>query len=214
MTSFSLQRVPYHLKRLGLHLVLLAGAIFALFPFVWMVMTSLKSYIEASAALSFFPTHWLFSNYLQAWNQVGIFPRYFTNTFFMATATVLGVLATSILAGYAFARMHFPGRDGLFIVLLSTMMVPFEVTLIPNFILMRDFHWINTFYALIIPWSASAFSIFLLRQFFRAIPSELHDAAVIDGCNHLRFLWTIVLPLSQPASITSVLFTFLEAGTR
>jgi multiple sugar transport system permease protein len=174
-----------------------------------MVLTSLKSYIEASAATSFFPTEWLFSNYLQAWNQVGIFPRYFANTMFMAVSSSLGVLITSSLAGYAFARMHFPGKEALFFILLSTMMVPFEVTLIPNFILMRQFHWIDHYQALIIPWTASAFSIFLLRQFFKAIPTELFDAAVIDGSNHLRFLWTIVLPLSQPALITSALFTFL-----
>jgi multiple sugar transport system permease protein len=200
---------PRSLKRLALHLVLASGAVLALFPFVWMVLTSLKSYIEASAAESFFPTHWLFSNYLQAWNQVGIFPRYFANTFFMAVTTTLGVLITSSLAGYAFARMRFPGRDALFIILLSTMMVPFEVTLIPNFILMRKFGWIDHYQALIIPWTASAFSIFLVRQFFKAIPTELYDAAVIDGCNHLRFLWSIVLPLSQPALITSALLTFL-----
>jgi multiple sugar transport system permease protein len=202
-------RFPYSLKRLALHLVLAAGAVLAVFPFVWMVLTSLKSYIEASSAARFFPSQWLFSNYLQAWNQVGIFPRYFANTLFMAVATALGVLVTSSLAGYAFARMRFPGRDMLFIILLSTMMVPFEVTLIPNFILMRQFHWIDHYQALIIPWTASAFSIFLMRQFFKAIPAELYDAAVIDGCNHLRFLWTIVLPLSQPALITSALLTFL-----
>lgn len=202
-------RLIHILKRLLVHLVLLAGALFALFPFVWMVLTSLKSYIEASAAQSFLPTHWLFSNYLQAWNQVGLFPRYFENTLFMAFVTMLGVLITSSLAGYAFARMRFPGRDTLFIVLLSTMMVPFEVTLIPNFILMRDLHWIDHYEALIIPWTASAFSIFLLRQFFKAIPSELYDAAVLDGCTHFQFLWSIVLPLSRPALITSALFTFL-----
>ncbi len=196
-------------RRLVLHLVLLVGALFALFPFIWMVLTSLKSYIEASAAQSLLPTHWLFSNYLQAWQRVGLFPRYFANTIFMAVATTLGVLLTSSLAGYAFARMRFPGRDLLFIILLSTMMVPFEVTLIPNFILMRQLHWIDTYAALIIPWTASAFSIFLLRQFFKAIPSELYDAAVLDGCTHLQFLWSIVLPLSKPALITSALFTFL-----
>ncbi len=197
------------MKRFGLHLILVAGAIFALFPFAWMVLTSLKSYVEASAAESLLPKQWLFSNYLQAWNQVGTFPRYFANTLFMAVTTALGVLITSSLAGYAFARMRFPGRDALFIILLSTMMVPFEVTLIPNFILMRQLHWIDHYQALIVPWTASAFSIFLLRQFFKAIPSELYDAALIDGCSHLQFLWTIVLPLSQPALITSALFTFL-----
>jgi multiple sugar transport system permease protein len=206
---FLADRQPALLKRLALHLVLVCGALFALFPFVWMVLTSLKSYIEASAAQHYLPTQWLFSNYPQAWNQVGLFPRYFANTLFIAVATTLGVLATSSLAGYAFARMRFPGRDALFILLLSTMMVPFEVTLIPNFILMRQLQWIDHYQALIIPWTANAFSIFLLRQFFKAIPEELYDAALMDGCNHLQFLWNIVLPLSVPALVTSALFTFL-----
>ncbi len=192
-----------------LHLFLLIGAAWSLFPFAWMVLTSLKSYIDASAATSLLPQKWLFSNYIDAWKSVGIFPRYFANTLFMGVATVLGVLITSTLAAYAFARMRFPGREALFITLLSTMMIPFEVTLIPNFILIRDLHWIDHYEALIVPWTASAFSIFLLRQFFRSIPSELYDAAVIDGCGHLRFLSAIVLPLSQPALITSGLFTFL-----
>ncbi len=206
---FTRDRLNNILKRLFIHGLLLAGALFALFPFAWMVLTSLKSYIEASAAQDFLPTQWLFSNYVEAWNRVGLFPRYFGNTLFMALATTLGVLITSSLAGYAFARMRFPGREALFIILLSTMMVPFEVTLIPNFILMRQLHWIDHYQALIIPWTASAFSIFLLRQFFRAIPTELYDAAALDGCTHLQFLWSIVLPLSRPALITSALFTFL-----
>ena len=207
--AFNKDRLVHMIQRLFVHLVLMIGALFALFPFVWMVLTSLKTYIEASAAQGFLPTHWMFSNYVQAWDQVGLFPRYFENTLLIAVAVTGGVLITSSLAGYAFARMHFPAREVLFIILLSTMMVPFEVTLIPNFILMRQLHWIDHYEALIIPWTASAFSIFLLRQFFRAIPSELHDAAVLDGCTHFRFLWSIVLPLSQPALITSALFTFL-----
>ncbi len=206
MTTYRLKR---DLKGLGLHLVLLLGVVWSVFPFIWMVLTSLKSYIEASAAENLLPQQWLFSNYRDAWNLVGIFPRYFANTLFMAVCTVAGVLLTSTLAGYAFARMRFPGRDALFFILLSTMMIPFEVTLVPNFILMRDFGWIDHFQALIIPWTASAFSIFLLRQFFRSIPGELYDAAVIDGCSHLRFLTAIVIPLSRPALITSALFTFL-----
>jgi multiple sugar transport system permease protein len=192
-----------------LHLVLIGGALWAVFPFVWMVLTSLKGYAEAAAAQTLLPTHWMFSNYIDAWNQVGIFPRYFANTFFMAGATVLGVLVTSTLAAYAFARMEFPGRDLLFFIMVATMTVPFEVTLVPNFILMRDLNWIDTYAALIVPWSASAFSVFLLRQFFRTIPQDLYDAAVLDGATHLRFLTDIVVPLSEPALITSALFTFL-----
>ena len=210
-SMFRRDRAPAMLRGLALHGVLMGGALFALFPFVWMVLTSLKTYIEASAAQDFLPEQWLFSNYVQAWNQVGLFPRYFANTFFMAAATTLGVLVTSSLAGYAFARMRFPGRDALFVILLSTMMVPFEVTLIPNFILMRQLGWIDHYQALIIPWTANAFSIFLLRQFFKSIPAELYDAAVIDGCNHAQFLWSIVLPLSAPALVTSGLFTFLAS---
>lgn len=206
MNTYVLKR---SFKDLSIHLVLLVGVAWSLFPFLWMVLTSLKSYIDASAATALLPQQWLFSNYADAWNQVGNFPRYFANTLFIGFSTVAGVLLTSILAAYAFARMHFPGREILFIILLSTMMIPFEVTLIPNFILMRDFQWIDHYEAMIIPWTASAFSIFLLRQFFRAIPNELYDAAVIDGCGHLRFLATIVLPLSKPALITSGLFTFL-----
>jgi multiple sugar transport system permease protein len=207
--TINMQRVRNNLKWLALRLVLIAGAIWALFPFVWMVLTSLKSYIEASAAQTFLPTHWLFSNYILAWNQVGIFPRYFANSIFIATSTVLGVLFTSALAAYAFARMEFPGRNVLFIILLATMMVPFEVTLVPNFIVISDLGWINRYEALIIPWMGSAFSVFLLRQFFRSIPQDLYDAAVMDGASNLRFLLSIVLPLSRPALITSALFTFL-----
>lgn len=193
------------------YLILIVGAVWVVFPFVWMVLTSLKGYAEASAAENFLPTRWLFSNYVEAWNQVGIFPRYFANTLFISIATVAGVLITSTLAAYAFARMEFPFKDTLFIILLATMMVPFEVTLIPNFILVRNLQWVDNFAALIIPWTASAFSIFLLRQFFRSIPQELYDAAVIDGCGQLRFLISIVIPLSRPAMITSGLFTFLAS---
>ncbi len=202
-------RIRHQSGRLGLHLILMAGAAWAIFPFVWMVLTSLKGYAEASDATTFLPTRWLFSNYVAAWNQVGLFPRYFGNTLFIAILTVLGVLATSTLAAYAFARMEFPGRETLFVILLATMMVPFEVTLVPNFILIRNLQWVDHYEAMIIPWAASAFSIFLLRQFFRGIPQELYDAAVIDGCSQFRFLVTIVLPLSRPALITSALFTFL-----
>ncbi len=204
-------RLKSGLTQTLIYAILIGGALWALFPFAWMVLTSLKGYAEASAAENFLPTRWLFSNYVDAWNAVGMFPRYFANTIFMALATVAGVLITSTLAAYAFARMEFPGRDTLFIVLLATMMVPFEVTLVPNFIVIRNLQWSDQYQALIIPWIASAFSIFLLRQFFRSIPQELNDAAVMDGCSHLRFLASIVLPLSRPALITSGLFTFLAS---
>ncbi len=207
--AFSADRLRFLLSRGVIHLLLLVGAVWAIFPLVWMVLTSLKGYAEASAAQNLLPTRWLFSNYVEAWNQVGIFPRYFANTFFIAAATVAGVLVTSTLAGYAFARMRFPGRETLFMILLTTMIIPFEVTLVPNFIIIRDLGWIDQYQSMIVPWAASAFSIFLLRQFFRSIPQDLYDAAVLDGASHLRFLFSIVVPLSWPALITSALLTFL-----
>jgi len=206
---FSADRLRHALGPLVIHLLLLAGAVWSIFPFIWMVLTSLKGYAEASAATDLLPRQWLFSNYVDAWNAVGLFPRYFANTIFIATATTLGVLITSTLAGYAFARMRFPGREALFFILLATMVIPFEVTLVPNFIIMHDLNWLDNYQGLIIPWTASAFSIFLLRQFFQSIPQDLYDAAVLDGAGHFRFLTAIVLPLSTPALITSALFSFL-----
>jgi multiple sugar transport system permease protein len=209
--SINRQSIASKLGSWLIHLMLLAGAIWSIFPFVWMILTSLKSYIGAASGASFLPREWLFSNYALAWSQVGIFPRYFANSLFIGTATVLGVLVTSTLAAYAFARLEFPGRNALFIILLATMMVPFEVTLVPNFIVVSRLGWINHYPALIVPWTASAFSVFLLRQFFRNIPQDLHDAAVLDGASDFRFLVAIVLPLSRPALITSALFTFLAS---
>jgi ABC-type glycerol-3-phosphate transport system permease component len=196
--------------RTAIYSALIIGAAAALFPFVWMVLTSLKSYSEATIG-TFLPKEWLWSNYPQAWEAMKFFPRYLENSVFIALATVLGVLATSSLAGYAFARMRFPGRDALFVLVLFTMMIPGEVELVPNYILINRLGWNNTYFALIVPWIAGAFSIFLMRQFFIAIPDELYDAAVLDGCGHFRFLVEVVLPLSAPALITSALFTFLSS---
>lgn len=229
------------------HAVLILGALFMLFPFVWMILGSLKTYNDATSG-GLMPRQWVWSNYADAIDLMNgsvpcrfdpgnpfsifdqcVFLRYFVNTIFIGLATVLGVLVTGTLAAYAFARLHFPGRDLLFIILIATMMIPGELTLVPNFVFMTWFptpeswiatllhlspdpavhNWIDTYYALIVPWVATAFSIFLFRQFFRGIPNELYDAAVLDGATHLRFLWSVVLPLSKPALITSALLTFL-----
>jgi len=136
-------------------------------------------------------------------------PGYFANSIFVAFISVGGVLFTSILAAYAFARLKFPGRDTFFLLFQATMMIPGQVTMIPNFLMVNDLGWRDTYLALTLPFFASAFHTFLLRQFFSQIPNELHDAALIDGCGHLRFLWQIVLPLSRAALITAVLLTFL-----
>lgn len=235
------------LTQAAIHVVLISGALFMLFPFVWMILGSFKSYNDATTA-GFWPREWLWSNYPEAVTTMNgsipcrfdpanptqildqcVLVRWFANTIFIGVMTVLGVLTTGTLAAYAFARLRFPGRDFLFVVLLATMMIPGELTLVPNFVFMTLFptpdswiqttfnlspnaeikNWIDTYYALIVPWIATVFSIFMFRQFFRSIPNELFDAAVLDGATHSRFLWSVVLPLSRPALITSALLTFL-----
>jgi ABC-type glycerol-3-phosphate transport system permease component len=122
---------------------------------------------------------------------------------------LLGVLLTSCLAAYAFARIEMKGREGIFILFLSMMMIPQPVYLVPSFLILARLHWIDTYYALIIPWMASVFSIFLLRQHFRTVPNDLYDAAIIDGCNRFWFLWRIIIPLSKATLITVSLFSVI-----
>ncbi|PLV56726.1 ABC transporter permease subunit [Thermotoga sp. SG1] len=150
----------------------------------------------------------IFQNYVDAWNAAP-FPRYYFNTFFVASSTTILEVITASLAAYAFSWMVFPGRDFIFGLFLATMMIPGEVLLVPNFITISKLGWIDTYYALIVPWIVSVFAIFLLRQHFLTIPKELFDAAKIDGCSHWRFLWQIVVPLSRPAVITSALLKFV-----
>ena len=174
--------------RLGLYLCLAAGALFSGFPFLWMVMTSLKPRSEAThLPPTLLPQHWDFQNYVAAW-QSALFGRYFFNTFLVATCVVVGVLITATLAAYAFARLDFPGRNVLFALFISTLMIPFEATLIPNFIIIKNFGWYNTYLALIVPWTANVFSVFLLRQFFITMPQDLFDAAMLDGAGLFRLV--------------------------
>lgn len=165
-----------------------------LLPFLWMVGTSLEQ-----GGLS---------NYVEAWTAVP-FGRYFLNSILVTLLTVVGVLITSSLAAYSFAIMRYPGRDVLFLLFLSTMMVPQPVYLAPSYVILSKLGWINTYLALIVPWTANVFSIFLLRQHFRTIPRSLYEAAVLDGCSRLRFLWKIALPLSKSVIATIILFNVI-----
>lgn len=201
------QRLPHLTVRAAIYILLTAGAVIAAFPFAWMILTSLKSYQETALRV-WIPSQLLFSNYPQAWGQAP-FARYFLNTTVVSVCTVAGVVFTSVLAAYAFARMEFFGKRFIFLVFLSTLMIPFEILLIPDFIIVTRLRWANTYAALIIPWTASAFQIFLLRQFFATIPKDLYDAAILDGAGHLSFLRLIVIPLARPALVTVMLFSFL-----
>jgi len=192
-----------------LYVALIAGAVIMAFPFYWMVTTAFKGLSEALLfPPTLIPSEWLWDNFVEAWGAAP-FPRYFLNTIIMAIGSTLGTLITGALAAYAFARMRFFGKDVLFMMFLATMMIPFEVTLIPDFLIIRALRWYNTYLALIVPWTASVFSIFMLRQFFLSMPKELYEATLLDGGTHFQFLWRVAIPLAIPAMVTVAIFSFL-----
>jgi multiple sugar transport system permease protein len=197
------------LRRSILYLVLILGAVYAALPFVWMLLTSLKTRGEALRdPPTLLPKVWHFDNYLKAW-RAAPFERYFLNTFFICFVVVVGVAITSTLAAYAFARMDFYGRNVIFVLILSTLMIPFETIIIPNFIILKHLHWLNTYASLIVPWIASVFSVFLMRQYISQLPQDLFDSAALDGAGHLRILWSIVVPLMRGPLAAVMLFAFL-----
>jgi len=193
----------------GLIYVLLTGiAIMMAAPFVWMLTTSLKSYDQ----VFIWPPKWIpqpivWENYLRFW-EAAPFARYYLNTAILAMGVVFGRLVVCSLAAYSLARLQYPGRNFLFALLLSTMMLPDQVTLIPLFLITKRLGWLNTYQGLIVPNLVSAYNLFFLRQFFRTIPKDLDDAARIDGAGRLRILISIVLPLSIPALTVVALFSF------
>lgn len=200
------QPAPRHLL---VHAVLLASVAVMLLPYYLMVVTSVKPIREIfTDPFTWIPSRLAWENYVDAWTHAP-FARYFLNSTIISVAETVGVLVTSALAGYAFARMRFAGREVLFVLFLGTIMVPGEVQLVPNYITIARLGWLNTYNALIIPWLSSVFGIFFMRQFFSTIPQELQDAATIDGASHWTFLWRVVVPLSKPAFITVALLSFL-----
>jgi ABC-type glycerol-3-phosphate transport system permease component len=195
------------------YLLLIIGALISLVPFVYMLSTSLKTIGEALGT-SFFPKVPQFENYVVAWERAN-FSRYFFTSLKITAISLVGSLSISILAAYGFARIEFPGRDLIFSILLSTMMIPVMVTIIPNFLTVTwlgrigPLKWINNWPALTVPFMGSVFNIFMLRQFFAQIPDELFDAARIDGSGHLRFLIQVVLPLSKAPLMVILVLTFI-----
>lgn len=184
-------------------LFLLLGAITQLAPLLYMLSTSLKD----QQGIFSLPIRWIpdpirWANYIQVWSQIALW-RGFANSLLIASTTTFTEVLVSAAAGYAFARMKFPGRQAMFLLLLATMMIPGVVTLIPSFILFRWLGWINTYWPLIVPlFFGTAFAIFLSRQFFLTLPGELEDAAKIDGANPLQTFWYIFLPLATPILAT------------
>lgn len=200
------RRVKMRLKTVILYIVLTALAAFVLFPFIWMVITALKPRGQEFAGL-WFRTGPTLDNFRFIW-QNAKFYRYFANSLIVATGA--GVVATliSTMAGYAFARKRFWGRDALFMFLLSTMMIPGMMFLIPQFIIVHRLGWINTYWGLFMPHVASVFGVFLVRQFVQSLPQDLFDAATIDGASEWGLFARIVVPLTLPVVATLFLLTF------
>lgn len=195
------------------YIVLIVGAISMIMPLLWMVTTSLKTldaiFVQPKNWIQMFvPTTFIWQNYAEAWTKVP-FGHFYLNSIIVGFAVTIGQVFTSALAAYAFSRLNFPGRDKLFFAYLATMMIPGSVTMIPVYVLMRLFGWVDTYKALIIPAMFSAYGTFLLRQFFMTLPKDLEDAAKIDGCGFFRIFMTIILPLSKPALATLTVFTFM-----
>jgi multiple sugar transport system permease protein len=189
---------------------ILAGtALITLIPVVWMVLSAFKSAAEVAAdPPTFFPESLRWQNFEDAWNFAP-FGRFLVNSVVMAGGIAVVQVATSAMAAYAFARLRFPGRDVLFYIYLGTLIIPHQVTVIPQFLIVRELGWIDTYAGLIIPQAFTAFGVFLLRQFFLGIPFELEEAARIDGASRWGCFWRIILPLSGPALAALAVFAFM-----
>ncbi len=214
----SATRKIFNFNRIGLgriftYTILIFGAIISIAPFLWMISTSFMSIGEAMG-VRLLPSQIHPENYIDAWKEAN-FSEYFVNSVLITTITLTGEITCSVLAAYAFARINFPGREILFAALLSTLMIPAMVLIIPNFLTVTwlgrigPIKWINNWPALTVPFMGNVFSIFLLRQFFAQIPDELFDAAQIDGAGHLRFLTRVVLPLSKAPLMVIIVLSFI-----
>ncbi|MCY3994061.1 MAG: carbohydrate ABC transporter permease [Caldilineaceae bacterium] len=187
------------------------GVLMAL-PFFWMLSTSLK--VEQQVYLFppiWIPNPWAWENYRISLFDILPFTRFFLNTIYITVTATVGAVLSSSMVAFAFARLRWPGRDKVFLLVLATMMVPTYSTIVPRFILFRHLDWVDTFWPLIVPlwFGGSAFFIFLMRQFYMTIPIDLDEAAGIDGCSEFRIWWSIILPLSRPALATITILSFM-----
>ncbi len=198
--------------RILLYVIVITGALVFLSPFFWMVSTSLK----VSEQVFDYPPKWIpnpivWENYVEGWTEYYNFNLFFWNTVKMTGGAVLGVIVSAPLVAFSFARLRWPGRDVFFMMLLGTMMLPYQVTMIPQFILFKYFGWINTYLPFIIPafFGGGAFFVFLLRQLIMTVPIELDDAARIDGCSNFMIYLRVILPLIKPGVAAVAIFSFL-----
>lgn len=195
------------MKRLIIYIILLLGALMFIYPFLWMVSASLAPENEISE-ISFLPSIFTLKSYTLMFQKIPI-GRAFINSIIVSLSVTVGVLILSSMVGYALSRLQFRGRDLIFYIIIFTMTLPFQITLIPQYILIVKFGWVDTYLALIIPYFMNALGIILFRQHFKTIPQDLIDAARIDGCGELHILFRVLWPNSIPALVTVSILTFM-----
>lgn len=210
-TAAHKQQSWHKLPRITLtHLLVALAALVIGFPFFFMISTSLKTLGETySVPMVILPENLQWQNFIEVWNMLP-FGRFTLNSFIYAGGITLGEFFMGLTAGYAFARLRFPGKDVFFFAILLTLMIPAQVTLIPKFILLHNLDWVNTYQGLMVPQLSSAFTTFMLREHFKSLPDELFDAAHIDGAGYFRQMWQIALPISKPIIVTLLLLAFVS----
>ena len=205
------QKIVGSLVKFGTYLFLGVMALIVLFPFYWMIISSLKTVEEYRQTIpTFFPQQLVFYNYVEAFNAANL-GTLFMNTLFVGVVSTLLSLVITVLSAFAFARLEFKGKDAMFAALLATMMSPGELFTITNYITINNLNWMNSFYALIIPFLVSVFYIYLLRQNFLQIPNELYLAAKVDGTSDIKYLWKVMVPLALPTLISITILKMMGA---
>lgn len=202
------------LKKLLSHVLLCAGGIVMVFPLFWLISSAFKPSRDIfDKTFSLIPKEITLENFASGWNinPQYSFGHFIFNTFFLVALVIVGTVLSSSLAAFGFARINFKFKGVLFMIMVSTLMLPQQVTLIPKYLIFRDFDWLNSYMPFIIPafLGSNAFHIFLLVQFMRGLPKELDESARIDGCNSFRIYWNIIMPLSLPSIFSVIIFTFL-----
>jgi len=200
----------WYVSRFGLHILLIVTSVIVGLPFLWMLTTSIKSPAEVAK----FPPIWWpkvirWDNFTKAWS-LAPFGRFYINSIITASTGVILEVGVAALSAYAFARIRFKYRNLFFIIMLAAMMIPSQVALIPNYVVLKHLRWINTYQGIVIPHVSSVFGAFLLRQYFLSVPDSLYDAAEIDGLGHFKTMFFIALPLARPVLGTLVLYLFIS----
>jgi multiple sugar transport system permease protein len=194
------------------HAALLGVSVLMLYPLLWMLAASFRPENEIFTSASIWPSSWSIDAYIRGWNGLRTsFSTFYINSFIISGLSVIGNVMACSMAAYAFARLNFKFKNFWFAMMLMTLMLPYQVTLIPQYVLFRQLGWVNTFLPLVVPkfLAADGFFIFLMVQFFRGLPKELDEAAQMDGCSPWRIYWKIIIPLSMPVLATAAIFTFI-----